>query len=142
MLLNVALSLGATIVALLVLRVVAPFGPVVAAAVFVFGAASFSITSAINGRIFQHAGDAPTMASAFNVTSFNIGNAVGPWLGGLVIAAGLGYLAPIWVSVGLATLALGLTALSWRLERVPGPRPEPPADDAAPAVAAAEPERG
>jgi DHA1 family chloramphenicol resistance protein-like MFS transporter len=142
MLLNVALSLGATMVALLMLRVVMPFGPVVAVAVFVFGAASFSITSAINGRIFQHAGDAPTMASAFNVSSFNVGNAVGPWLGGLVIAAGLGYLAPIWVSVGLATLALGLTALSWRLERVPGPRPEAPVDDAEPAVAAAEPERG
>ncbi len=135
LLLNVALSLVATIVSLLVLRVVAPLGPVVAVAVFAFGAASFSIASALNARAFLHAGDAPTMASAFNVTAFNTGNAIGPWLGGLVIAAGLGYLAPIWVSIGLATLGLGLAGLSWRLERTPAAVAGAQNADAAPVCA-------
>lgn len=121
---NVVISLLATLVSLVALRVVAPAGVLVAVAVFVFGAAAFSIASALNARVFVHAGAAPTLASAVNVSAFNVGNAIGPWLGGLAIAAGLGYLSPIWVSAGLVLMALGLAATSWRLER---PTPEPAA---------------
>jgi DHA1 family inner membrane transport protein len=35
-------------------------------------------------------------------SSLNVGNALGAWLGGLVIAAGLGFRAPILVGVVLA----------------------------------------
>lgn len=128
---NVIISLLATLVALPALRVLAPAGAIVAVAVFALGAAAFSIASAINARVFLHAGDAPTLASAVNVSAFNVGNAIGPWLGGLVIGAGLGYLSPIWVSVGLVLVALGLAATSWRLER--------PASETAPLPATFEP---
>lgn len=125
---NVMISLLALGVALLALRLVAPLGgPAVVAAVFLFGAAAFSIASALNARVLLHAGDAPTLAAAVNVSAFNVGNAVGPWLGGAVIAAGMGYLAPIWVSLGLVVLALALAATSWRLEsprRAAAARPE------------------
>lgn len=116
---NVIISIIATIIVLLVLRLVAPFGLVVVVAAFALGATSFSMASALNGRVFVHAGSAPTLASAVNVSAFNVGNAIGPWLGGLVISAGLGFLAPIWVSVGLTVVALGIAATSWRIERRP-----------------------
>lgn len=47
-------------------------------------------------------------------------NALGAWLGGLVITAGLGYRAPALVGVALAAAGLAVLALSLRLER--GPR--------------------
>lgn len=40
-----------------------------------------------------------------NVSASNVGNALGAWLGGLAISAGLGYRAPLYV--GSAVVALG-----------------------------------
>jgi DHA1 family chloramphenicol resistance protein-like MFS transporter len=67
--------------------------------------------------VFALAGAAPTLASAANTAAFNVGNSVGPALGGLVIAAGLGYTAPAWVGVVLAFGAIGLGLASRRLDR-------------------------
>ncbi len=49
------------------------------------------------------------MASGANIAAFNVGNALGAWLGGLALGAGLGYVSPLWVGAG-ATLA-GLAVL-------------------------------
>ena len=54
------------------------------------------------------AGDAPTMASAANIAAFNVGNAIGTFLGGLTIGAGLGWVSPVWVGVGMAAAATAL----------------------------------
>ncbi|WP_447644289.1 hypothetical protein [Nocardioides zeae] len=54
-----------------------------------------------------------------NVSAFNVGNALGPALGGAVLAAGAGYRAPVAVSLALTAGALGLALLSRRIERVP-----------------------
>ncbi|UYM07496.1 Cmx/CmrA family chloramphenicol efflux MFS transporter [Solicola gregarius] len=117
MLANVVISLTAMVLALLLLAALAGSRIGVVVAVFVLGAASFSIAAALNGRVFAFAGDAPTLAASVNVSAFNVGNALGPWLGGLVIGAGLGLRAPIWMSVLLGVLALGFAGTSWRLER-------------------------
>jgi len=119
-LLNVFVSLGAMSVSLVALAAVAGSSTLVVAAVFVFGVASFSIASAINSRVFALATQAPTLAAAVNVSAFNVGNAVGPWIGGLAISAGLGYVAPVWFALGLTALALGCASVSWVLEREPG----------------------
>jgi DHA1 family inner membrane transport protein len=55
-----------------------------------------------------------------NIGAFNLGNALSAWLGGLVIAAGLGYTAPNWVGAALAAGALVLALLSAALERRSG----------------------
>lgn len=52
-----------------------------------------------------------------NIGAFNLGNALSAWLGGLVIAAGLGYTAPDWVGAALAAAALVLALFSSALER-------------------------
>lgn len=109
---------------LVLLRAAAGSPVLVWFAVFVFGATGFSVASAINARVFSHAGAAPTLASAMNVSAFNVGNAVGPALGGWVIAAGAGLTAPIWVSMVLVALALSLAGTSWLLER-PSPAAAP-----------------
>jgi DHA1 family inner membrane transport protein len=43
-------------------------------------------------------------------------NALGAWLGGLVLAAGLGLTAPMVVAVGLSIAGLGILAVSFWLE--------------------------
>ena len=102
----------------LLLVLAASWHPVaVIVAEVLLGVATGLLVPAINGRIFQVAGTAPTLASGMNVGAFNVGNAVGPWLGGLAIAAGLGLRAPVVIGVGLVVLGLLLTQLSRALER-------------------------
>jgi DHA1 family inner membrane transport protein len=63
------------------------------------------------------AGDARTIAAALNHSAFNIGNSLGAALGGAVIAAGFGFLAPAWLGIVLALLGLLVTMVSYGVER-------------------------
>jgi DHA1 family inner membrane transport protein len=58
------------------------------------------------------AGDAQTLGAAMNHASLNVANALGAWLGGLVIAAGYGYTATSWVGVALSAGGLVVLLLS------------------------------
>ena len=68
-------------------------------------------------RLMEVAGDAQMLGAALNHSALNAANALGAWLGGLVIAAGLGYRAPSAVGAGLALLGLGFLAVSAVLRR-------------------------
>jgi DHA1 family inner membrane transport protein len=57
------------------------------------------------------------MGAAMNHASLNVANALGAWLGGLVIAAGWGYRAPGVVGAALAVGGLLFLAASAVLER-------------------------
>ncbi|MGW6544594.1 MFS transporter [Streptomyces massasporeus] len=61
-------------------------------------------------RTMKYADDAPTMASGANIAAFNVGNALGAWLGGLALAAGYGFVSPLWVGAGLALAGLVVVA--------------------------------
>ena len=50
----------------------------------------------------QVAGTAQTIGAAMNHASLNIANALGAWLGGVVVAAGFGYIATSWVGAALS----------------------------------------
>ncbi|MGW0789658.1 Cmx/CmrA family chloramphenicol efflux MFS transporter [Streptomyces sp. NPDC002911] len=77
------------------------------------GALAFGTGTTLITRVFHLAPDAPTMAGSFATAAFNVGAAAGPWLGGLVLGAGFGFRAPVWVSALLMCLALtGAGALS------------------------------
>jgi DHA1 family inner membrane transport protein len=52
-----------------------------------------------------------------NHASLNIANALGAWLGGVVVAAGYGYRAPSWVGAGLSLAGLLVLLLSAVLHR-------------------------
>jgi MFS transporter, DHA1 family, inner membrane transport protein len=66
-------------------------------------------------RLMQVAGDAETIGAAMNHASLNVANALGAWLGGVVVAAGYGFTAPSWVGVGLSVLGLLVLLVSARL---------------------------
>ena len=71
----------------------------------------------LQSRIIRLAGAAPNLASASIHSAFNVANSLGAWLGGLTIAAGLGYGSPNLVSAGLADLGLILALASGRIGR-------------------------
>jgi DHA1 family inner membrane transport protein len=79
--------------------------------VFFVSAAGGVLTINLQLRLMHVAGDAKTIGAALNHASLNIANALGAWLGGLVIAAGWGYTATSWVGVALS--AAGLLLLAW-----------------------------
>jgi DHA1 family inner membrane transport protein len=68
-------------------------------------------------RLMEVAGDAQTIGAAMNHASLNIANALGAWLGGVVVAAGFGYTAPSWVGAGLSVAGLAVLLLSATLHR-------------------------
>ncbi|MFK0290420.1 Cmx/CmrA family chloramphenicol efflux MFS transporter [Streptomyces sp. NPDC090442] len=85
-------------------------GDAVAAVVLVFvqGALSFAVGSTLIARVLYAAAEAPTLGGGFATAALNVGAAAGPWLGGVALAAGFGYRAPLWVSALLVTAALAL----------------------------------
>lgn len=70
------------------------------------GGFGFGTVPGLQSRIMRYAGGAPTLASGANIGAFNVGNALGAWAGGVGIAAGLGYTAPIWIGAAVTGAAL------------------------------------
>lgn len=65
------------------------------------------------------------VASALNIAAFNLGIAIGAWVGGLVVASPLGLGATPWVGAILVVAALGLTMWSGMLDRRTTPELSP-----------------
>lgn len=84
---------------------------------FFMGAFGFATVPGLQLRIMGHAAGAPTMASAANIAAFNVGNALGAWVGGLTIGAGLGYLSPLWAGAGITLVALVALLVATGIER-------------------------
>ena len=87
--------------------------------VFLVGC-GFAAGPALQTRLMDVAADAQTLAAASNHSAFNIANAIGAWLGGLVIAWGYGFAATGYVGAALSFLGLFVFAASARLERRAG----------------------
>ncbi|SOC87893.1 MFS transporter, DHA1 family, arabinose polymer transporter [Curtobacterium sp. 314Chir4.1] len=110
---------GTLLVVLVVLTVVLAVFALVATSpvltvvsLVLMGAFGFATVPALQTRIMQYADHAPTLASGANIAAFNLGNALGAWIGGLTIAAGLGYTSPIWAGAGITLAAVVLTAVA------------------------------
>lgn len=71
------------------------------------------------------------LASSFNIAAFNLGNAIGAWLGGVVISRGPGLGAVTWVAALVPVMGLIVALWSVRLDRSPAHQ-RPPESDAAP----------
>jgi MFS transporter, DHA1 family, inner membrane transport protein len=85
--------------------------------VFCIGFTSQLLSPTIQTRLMDVAGDNQSIAAALNHSAFNVGNSLGAFLGGLVIAAGLGFLAPAWVGVAMALAGLVIALASFAAER-------------------------
>ncbi|MFI0733397.1 Cmx/CmrA family chloramphenicol efflux MFS transporter [Streptomyces sp. NPDC021225] len=114
-------GITATAVVLSALALTAHHAVVAVSLALLLGVTAFFTGPALNARMFNVANAAPTLAGATTTSAFNIGNTLGPWLGGLVIDAGWGYPAVAWTGAALAALAVGTTALAARLpHQAPG----------------------
>jgi DHA1 family inner membrane transport protein len=104
-------------VLLLAFFVLAPDGYWAIAPAFLVAVASSVLVVNLQLRLMDVAGESQTLGAAMNHSSLNIGNALGAWLGGLVIAGGAGYRAPSLVGVGLALLGLVVLLVSAGVQR-------------------------
>jgi MFS transporter, DHA1 family, inner membrane transport protein len=79
------------------------------------GVAAFATVPPLQLWVLHKANDAQSLASSLNIGAFNLGNALGAWLGGVVVAHGPGLGALTWVAA-LMTFA-GLLVALWGRQR-------------------------
>jgi len=94
----------------------------IAAVVFVglLGVAAFATVPPLQLRVLHKAdGAGQSLASSLNIGAFNLGNALGAWLGGVVIERGPGLGAVSWVAALVTLCGLGIALWSARLDRTP-----------------------
>ncbi|WP_086428755.1 MFS transporter [Staphylococcus cornubiensis] len=76
--------------------------------VFLFGFIGFSMSPSLQYKSTLISQDAPTLSSTLNQSAFNIGNALGAFIGGLVVSslpiASLSLIAPLLTLMGLVFL--------------------------------------
>jgi DHA1 family inner membrane transport protein len=86
--------------------------------VFLMGLFGFASVPGMITRVTDAAHGAALAASA-NVSASNIGNALGAWLGGLAITAGLGYTAPLYVGAGIVLVSVVVMVVAARQAKSP-----------------------
>ncbi|GAA5170866.1 MULTISPECIES: MFS transporter [Amycolatopsis] len=121
--LYVALFALAAVLAVFTLTAHSKIGAAVT--IFAVGVTGFMIGPMMQTRIMQKAGGTPSLVSAAVQSAFNIANSIGAYLGGLVIAGGLGLVAPNLVGAILSVLGLSIAAVSGTLDRKQATAPEP-----------------
>ena len=88
------------------------------ALVFLWGMVSFGTGAPMQARIVDQAKGAPNLASTLNQGAFNLGNAMGASLGGLVLTAGYGYVRLPIAAAAIAVVGLGAAGVArWMEER-------------------------
>ncbi|MEP9366317.1 MFS transporter [Xanthobacter sp. VNH20] len=122
----------ATLLALSVVLVLLTFAlhSQIAAVAFVglLGAVAFATVAPLQMWVLEKAqGAGQSLASSFNIAAFNLGNAIGAWLGGLVIDHGPGLGAIPWIAALVPLAAMGTALWAVRLEAARGRRAEPAA---------------
>jgi DHA1 family inner membrane transport protein len=83
----------------------------VAVDVFLIGVGG-ALATVLQTRLMDVAGEGQSLAAALNHSAFNVANAVGPWLGGLAIAAGFGLTSTGYVGCALALGGLVVWGIS------------------------------
>ncbi|MEU9894774.1 Cmx/CmrA family chloramphenicol efflux MFS transporter [Streptomyces phaeochromogenes] len=110
-------GIAASSVLLVALALLGQYAVAAVTLAFLLGVSAFYTAPALNARMFNVAGKAPTLAGATTTAAFNLGNTGGPWIGGAVIDAGLGFASPAWAGAALTVTAGAVTAASLRLHR-------------------------
>ena len=92
----------------------------VTAALFVglLGVAAFATVAPLQLRVLEKAaGAGQNLASSLNIAAFNLGNALGAWVGGVVIERGPGLPALGWAAALLTLVGLAIALWSRALDR-------------------------
>jgi MFS transporter, DHA1 family, inner membrane transport protein len=83
----------------------------VSADVFLIGVGG-ALATVLQTRLMDVAGEAQSLAAALNHSAFNVANALGPWLGGMAVAAGFGLASTGYVGCALAVGGLAVWGIS------------------------------
>lgn len=89
---------------------------------FLVGASSAALSPTIQARLMDVARDSQSIAAALNHSALNLGNWLGAFLGGIAIAGGLGYVAPIWIGLVLTIAGVLLALATFAIDRARGRR--------------------
>lgn len=80
---------------------------------FLWATAAFAAVPALQVNVVAFGAGAPNLVSTLNIGAFNVGNALGAWVGGVVIEQGLGLTRVPLAAAVLAILALVATLLTF-----------------------------
>jgi DHA1 family inner membrane transport protein len=97
----------------------------IAVVIFValLGAVAFATVPPLQMWVLEKAdGAGQSLASSFNIAAFNLGNAIGAWLGGAVIDHG-GLASVPWVAALAPLAGLAVALIANRADRAPAPVP-------------------
>ncbi|MEB0038997.1 MULTISPECIES: MFS transporter [unclassified Pseudomonas] len=81
---------------------------------FIWATAGFAAVPALQINVMTFGAAAPNLISTLNIGAFNVGNALGAWIGGSVIAHGFGLNSVPLAAAALAVIALLLTLITFR----------------------------
>ncbi|GGP27073.1 MFS transporter [Silvimonas amylolytica] len=84
--------------------------------IFVWGIAAFATIPGLQMRVLSKASHAPNLASTLNIGAFNVGNAMGAWLGGRALSHGQPLDVLPWVAAAVTAGALVLTVFARKLD--------------------------
>lgn len=110
----VLFSLSFLIAVLVLTSLVMPIQVIMVGAIFLFGMALFSTIPPLQMQVMSHAGDAPVLASSFNIAAFNLGNGMGAWLGSAALAGGAAYTQLPLIGAGICAAGLCLALIGLR----------------------------
>jgi DHA1 family arabinose polymer transporter-like MFS transporter len=79
---------------------------------FIIGGIAFAVGSPLQMLLIRSSKGSEMLASSFGQGAFNVGNALGAFLGGLPIAAGLGYTSPEWVGACMAFIGFLIAVIA------------------------------
>lgn len=85
--------------------------------VFVWGAAAYAMVTPLNVQVLRRSGSAQDLASTLNISAFNLGNALGAFIGGYVAESRLGLSGLPLASAVIVAIGIALAAGSVMLER-------------------------
>lgn len=93
------------------------------ASMLLIGAVSFATSPGLQTRAIEFAPEAPGVSATLMQSGFNLGNALGAWIGGMALDAGLEYGQLPWLATALTVVALVIALASVALERR-NPKPQ------------------
>ncbi|WP_227748280.1 MFS transporter [Oerskovia douganii] len=126
---TVWIGFGSTAAALVAFALTGQSPVPAVASLFLLGVTSQILGLALQTRLMDLSPGAPSLGAALCHSALNVGNANGAFLGGLVIAAGWGYLDLAWTGLALTLAGLVIIVLFGRKRvahvRDDAPAPEP-----------------
>lgn len=81
---------------------------------FLWAMATFATVPGLQINVVRHGKEAPNLVSTLNISAFNVGNALGAWVGGAVIEGGYGLTAVPVAAALLAVIGLIVCLITFR----------------------------